>query len=568
MLASVKSRLVCAGLLFAILMGTLCSAQFPSAQFPLPPNPSTLEGIVVDAESGKPLAGITVMPPWPSTWPPPPPNGPAWFRSVQTDSDGHFLRDDIFGHNGQASVGFYYTDEDYQYLPVTIAPGQYLANIVIRMRQLKPKTGLITGRVVDKNGRGTVNVQVELYRPDTLDRIYDKSTRTDDRGEFRLYGLKPNRYIVGFSAGLNILQANSAAASSLPALLYPGVGEVSRAEAVDVENGKEVRLKDTVMGPVRLGKLRVHIINLGQPAKDGLMGTGDGFSPVHIDADADFWREYSPMRPGPLPFVVRWTPPGSPASIYSTTISFDGTEQSLEVDLSRIHGVLSIRTLIEQADGSTVPFTSTTKPNIGLKSRSSDDREVNIRSAAENLPEMYYRGRMKLGPDGSADFTDLIMGSYNLDQLDLPPSLYMASARQGDRDALADGIEISSQPSILELHLRQGAAVLRGKVSDSHGRPAHGAFVFLIPESTQGEGHRIGTWLVDATDQDGHFEIPGIVPGRYRAYAAFGVNWWGVGDHTLTYVDPNFVATFRDNAVPVTLEENSELMRDLILLTR
>src|SRR6185436_11552190 len=110
------------------------------------------------------------------------------------------------------------------------------------------------------------------------------------RGEFRLYGVKADRYIVGYSAGRTMVMLRSAPAqpSSIPAVLYPGVAEVSRAEIVNVENGREIRLKEMVIGPVRMGKLRVHVINRGEPAKDGMLGTGDGMRLVQIAAGADF----------------------------------------------------------------------------------------------------------------------------------------------------------------------------------------------------------------------------------------------------------------------------------------
>jgi hypothetical protein len=109
--------------------------------------------------------------------------------------------------------------------------------------------------------------------------------------------------------------------------------------------------------------------------------------------------------------------------------------------------------------------------------------------------------------------------------------------------------------------------VFRGKVSNIQGQPVQGARVFLIPESAKDSG-RIGMRLGDVTDQDGHFEVPGIVPGRYRAYAAFGVDLNWASEHTITYADPDFVATFKERAVPVAIEENGQLTRDLILLTR
>jgi hypothetical protein len=223
--------------------------------------------------------------------------------------------------------------------------------------------------------------------------------------------------------------------------------------------------------------------------------------------------------------------------------------------------------LIDQLDGSAVPFTTNSKVPISLKSRAGDDVKVNTRSAPSDLVEIWGETKMAVGPDGTASFTDLVTGSYNLDQLALPGAFYLASLRQGDRDALEDGIDISSRSSTLEIHLRSGAAVFRGKVSNIQGQPVQGARVFLIPESAKDSG-RIGMRLGDVTDQDGHFEVPGIVPGRYRAYAAFGVDLNWASEHTITYADPDFVATFKERAVPVAIEENGQLTRDLILLTR
>jgi hypothetical protein len=160
---------------------------------------------------------------------------------VQTNADGHFVRDFIFGDYGHAWVGFFRTDYSDPGLIFTIAPGDHLSNVMIRLPRAKPMNGTVTGRVIDENGRGKANVEVAIYRSGPVNRMLDhqNSTRTDDRGEFRLFGLKPDRYIVGFSAGF--LPGSSQA--SIPPVLYPGVGQVSRAEVVTVENDKESVLR-------------------------------------------------------------------------------------------------------------------------------------------------------------------------------------------------------------------------------------------------------------------------------------------------------------------------------------
>jgi len=63
---------------------------------------------------------------------------------------------------------------------------------------------------------------------------------------------------------------------------------------------------------------------------------------------------------------------------------------------------------------------------------------------------------------------------------------------------------------------------------------------------------------MDVTDKDGLFEVPAIVPGRYRAYAALGGDLIWANNHTITDVDPDFIAAFKERAIPVALEENGQ----------
>jgi hypothetical protein len=71
---------------------------------------------------------------------------------------------------------------------------------------------------------------------------------------------------------------------------------------------------------------------------------------------------------------------------------------------------------------------------------------------------------------------------------------------------------------------------------------------------------------VDITDQYGHFEVRGIIPGRYRAYASLDVDVDITNYQTVLSVDPEFVSKYRERAVPVVIEENGQIQRNLTLL--
>src|SRR6185369_13622788 len=83
-----------------------------------------------------------------------------------------------------------------QGLPITVNPGQKLADIIL---QLMP-AGTITGRVFDRDGEPLANVNVEAlkYSYQEGQRVMNvvQSARTNDLGEYRLFWLQPGQYFV------------------------------------------------------------------------------------------------------------------------------------------------------------------------------------------------------------------------------------------------------------------------------------------------------------------------------------------------------------------------------------
>ena len=73
--------------------------------------------------------------------------------------------------------------------PLTVAAGQRIANLTIALTP----TAVISGRVMTENGAPVSKVYVRAFRGSDV----AAESRTNDLGEYRLFGLEPAGYIVG-----------------------------------------------------------------------------------------------------------------------------------------------------------------------------------------------------------------------------------------------------------------------------------------------------------------------------------------------------------------------------------
>jgi hypothetical protein len=113
----------------------------------------------------------------------------------------------------------------------------------------------VTGRITDGIGRPVVNVPVTLLRPrhTAKGKIHAvvATTKTDDRGLYRLFGIAPGRYLLGAGDGPSptgfrpVAPANGPPpidlryAKSYAPTFYPGVFDLDSASPVDLTAGAE-----------------------------------------------------------------------------------------------------------------------------------------------------------------------------------------------------------------------------------------------------------------------------------------------------------------------------------------
>lgn len=205
---------------------------------PVPSATGLILGQVVDADSGRPIAGATVTLTGGQTLPP----------AAQVAAGGTPTTPNVVSTNGQGQYlfrslakGDYTLSADATgYLPssygqrraeagaprsIEVADGQRVLDATIRMW----KVGVITGRVVDEIGDPLVGVSVRAIARESSGRMSTGTTaNTDDRGMYRISRLLPGDYIVV------VPYTTSALPKAVADATVSGTSAVARQLSVDV----------------------------------------------------------------------------------------------------------------------------------------------------------------------------------------------------------------------------------------------------------------------------------------------------------------------------------------------
>lgn len=249
---------------------------------PQPPAPANcrISGLVLDAGTGKPMPGAEVKvfsPPvgvggvMPVVVPTSPcvscdQHGVLRYR-LQTDATGRFavrgMEPGVYAviavANGYAEQVFD-AHEKYSRDTFSLRPGEARDDIVVRL----PRAGVLAGRVIDEHDEPVPGslVQVLQYGPSGFSATHLEpvtGATTDDRGEYRVFGLLPGRYylVAGYQPDFELARFNlydleqefyfggssrlGAGRKEYPPLFfYPGSTDRSLARPVNLEAGQVI----------------------------------------------------------------------------------------------------------------------------------------------------------------------------------------------------------------------------------------------------------------------------------------------------------------------------------------
>jgi Carboxypeptidase regulatory-like domain len=512
-----------------LAIASVLLAQSPASSDSKPsenavPAPATVTGRVVTAAEGNPLKSARVV-----LIPERNPSHHEEIYAASSDSDGHFTLKGIpagryrFFASHAGFVEQHYKAGANGTGPLfSLRPGDTVSDILFRLTA----AAVITGRVSNEDGDPMQRVEVTALRRPSEEEVEDDDSprphkiqmqsvgaaESDDRGQYRIFGLKPGEYFVKAKdsfepSGPDIPVDESfwvmrSLGSEYAPVYYPGVIQVSQAQVVPLKAGEEAQADITVRR-VKTVEIAGRLIGPTGAAANAFVS----LSPA--DGVSDFDRQDTTDDKGN--FHLRNVPEGTYYILAfqreeGTHVYESRARQKIEVGGDNLDGVT-----ISLGGGVTI------QGRIKIDGSSSvtfDRLQLSLMPVDEEGP---LSGHSEVKKDGSFEFKSIHDGGYSLGVWGLENDAYVKSARLGPDDVLEKGVQVEGNSSPrLEITIGSDGAKLDGSVSDDDG-PVIGARVRLVPEPLTPYNHlRIHS---TTSDQLGHFTLTDIAPGKYELRA-------------------------------------------------
>ncbi len=431
-----------------------------------------------------------------------------------------------------------------------IAGGDKITDITFQLRPW----AVLAGKVKMDDGEPGVGVRVELYREyRTRGRHgYGAVTAviTNDRGEYRVYGLQPGPYYVAavydkapLVPGAQDQPATDALGRELPltgytTIFFPNTEKLSEALPVRVESGQElsgidlslrrvlkVKVRGTVTSGISGAKLGRATMTLSR-ADASTQGTIQ--TPAKAIFDRDGYFEIANVVPGAYVIQVEASDNGKTLSGRRfLTVSNDG-EANVELVVSPPQlwpGAVVIEGASRWPDDKA--------PRVTLEARSDTGTPV--------LPSVQ-----------GLKFDCLVMGDETYDVLveNLVDDFYVSAVRVGGSDVRGQGLPGNlASPLPFEIVLDSRGGKISGRVfGPTDGDVWSGASMMLVPDPPRG---RLQDYRQSSADQYGQFQIRGVAPGKYTLVA------WLEGPPCEVY-DPDALDACRAAGATVTVDAASD----------
>ncbi len=472
---------------------------------------------------------------------------------VVTDVQGHFVFPELQPGSYRLSVAANgYVRQEYgqrifpgQGVLLNLAAGQAIRGLVVRLTQ----TGNVSGRITDINGQLAVGAPVQLLKV-----VYNAigqrtfqdggSTRTNDRGEYRIFWVTPGRYYI--AAGTPTGPAVPAPPASNESLdrysytFFPGVAESTRASAIEVQSGGESS-GDFPIQPLQFFHVR------------GRVADANGRPPASISVSFAFQTvtgQVGAFSMGQIydPATGNFDVPNVMPGAYVVQLASNTVERMainvVNANVENLSFVLGSGTTLNGR-------LRTDSPASGLPPGA--DR---VRVQLRGLNFAVTLAQQNADADGNFRIENIPAADYRVVVTNLPVELYAKDVRLGGFDLMTQILHVtegSPIPGTLDVILSPNVSQIEGSVLDDRGQPIPGIQAVLVPDRNRDHAELFKT---ATTDQTGHYSIKGIPPGDYKLFA-----WESL--ETFGYFDPDLMKKSDSQGKVLHITDSMKLSQDI-----
>lgn len=491
----------------------------------------SIRGRVVCVQTGEGLRGVSVLVSGQAG------SGPGLGRTAISAEDGAFLIERLPAANYTLAV------HKSGYRPVDAAPrrivlehNQTRSGLELRMN----RPGVVAGTVTDAEGMPIAGTQVTAFRVVWTDgrrrwaRV--EGVTTNDRGQYRLFGLDAGRYVV--RAAAPPAEAPEGEGELARRAYYPGTSRVSEASPLLLRWGQESSAVDFVLRPQAGFSVAGRVLDAaaGGPCATCTVSLAPVDEPLErsqrVAPDGSF-RARGLIAGAYRIMAEKPGPQGTATSRVVQVATQDLRDVELVVGLERaVAGRVVWESPAGEADRSRLNLSVLLRDDYG------DEEEARVT------------------PDLAFALPGLPGTSYRVVLEGLPPSAYLKTLRLAGRDLPRPAIELPEQGALtpLELVVAFDGATVAGQVKPNP-EDASGT-VLLVPQDNQ------PAYVIQRrvrTDSRGSFTLSGIVPGSYTAFAA-------PPDNALLLEDPETQRRFLSSGKSITLDPDQKATLELGLI--
>jgi hypothetical protein len=424
---------------------------------------------------------------------------------------------------------------------VTVSDGQTVSNIDFALA----RGGVITGRVVDSDGRPVIaeRINLAMAAQNGQAQQFNGGNRfgfeTDDRGVYRIYGLPAGRYILSAGGGDRPGQSRRI---RYPRTFYPDAVEQAQAQIVEVEAGAVVESIDIRLGaPLKAYAVAGRAvdaesgqpvfgvsINIGRERGPGPAGASSGVT----DAEGKF--RVTGLTSGRYTATVRSSgSPGGGAEMnsdyYSEPVSFEINDDNATGVEVKVHRGASIAgaVVVEGANDPSVAA-RLSQLTISANSRGQSQGQAGRGGAGgrQNFAQVGAQGSFRIGGIAPGrvrlNVNGLGGGGRGGGEFSLVRIERNGAAINGDLD-VASGEQITG----IRVVVGYGTGVIQGRVVVTGGALPAGTRLMVSVRSLNSAGQNRPAQV----DASGQFRVEGLFTGSYevRLNALAGGGFGGRG---------------------------------------
>jgi uncharacterized protein (DUF2141 family) len=369
-------------------------------------------------------------------------------------------------------------------------------------------TGAITGHVQDADGQPMEGMSVSV---ETGGREL-RATSTDDRGVYRIGGLRPGKVRVR-AQGIELplppeIRTDGTAEAHYSPTYYPSALDAKSAMRVEVAPAADLTGVDIRMVRTPMIHISGKVVGTPPGARDTYVMMTPRGSGARVQPDGRFelWR----IDPGKYTFTAIVNQEGGLGQYSSGPVSVDvGQEdiENLQLPVSPVRD-LKGQVIYEDEEAHTLPAPpqnpqTPTQPRPRVSQR-------RLMLGGTDMNQSFSTGDIQ--EDGSFTVSQVPPGTYRA--FISAGSVYVRSMSLGQTNFDGTKLELSAGTGDgpLIVHVASSRGTVNGVVRDDKG-PVEGAHVVIAEESMT----RGATRMVDSKP-DGSYSIANLPPGKYRLF--------------------------------------------------